>query len=411
MSIMKRSFSHRKHIAVFACAVFFLFVAGCLFAKIQPLVAPEKPAFFKLTLSDYPDFTDDMVYDGLEYGILQSTVYLKRIPLATKFSFGKDSFTTAHMIRSLEHFLSFIQAKPSQQDLNKFIRSHYLVYKSSGNSEPGPVLFTGYYEPILQGSLQPSAEYSFPVYARPDDLITIDLSLFSPQLQGKKIIGRYTSDKTVIPYYDRKTIEHEGFLSGKARPLAWVKDRVDLFFLQIQGSGKIHLNTGPTINFHYDTSNGQPYRSIGNLLIEKGKIPKDQMSMQKIRAYLHEHPEEIETVLYYNPSYVFFNIVKEGPLGCINVNLTPGRSIATDKTIFPLSALAFIETKKPLIDGAGQIHAWIDCKRFVLNQDTGGAIKGPGRVDLFWGNGTYAEIAAGYMQHPGNLYFLILNPD
>jgi len=133
--------------------------------------------------------------------------------------------------------------------------------------------------------------------------------------------------------------------------------------------------------------------------------------MQKIREYLHNHPDEIEDVFNYNPSYVFFKIEPDGPLGNINVRLTPGRSIALDSKLFPPAALAYINTKKPLIDSAGNITGWSDFSRFALNQDTGGAIRGPGRSDLFWGNGMYAEIAAGHMQHKGNLYFLVLKPD
>lgn len=133
--------------------------------------------------------------------------------------------------------------------------------------------------------------------------------------------------------------------------------------------------------------------------------------MQKIIDYLRNHPEEIETVLNYNPSYVFFKIEKDGPLGSLEVKLTPGRSIALDRRLFPPSGLAFIETKKPFLNGDGTIDQWMAFSRFVLNQDTGGAIRGPGRADLFWGNGPYAEIAAGHMQELGNLYFLILKPD
>jgi membrane-bound lytic murein transglycosylase A len=133
--------------------------------------------------------------------------------------------------------------------------------------------------------------------------------------------------------------------------------------------------------------------------------------MQKIREYLRKNPEKVEAVLNYNPSYVFFKIEEEGPLGYLEVKLTPGRSIALDRRIFPLSGLAFIETQKPLIDGDGQIYRWTGFSRFVLNHDTGGAIRGPGRADLFWGSGDYAEIAAGHMQHTGKLYFLILKPD
>ncbi|RLC26649.1 MAG: murein transglycosylase [Deltaproteobacteria bacterium] len=404
---MKHSlfFLYLSTIAALFC---FFFLAGCSVLKIHPPLKDEF-AMQRIPSCRYPEFSDDMVCDGLEYGILQSISYLKRFPCSRQFKFGKDSFNAAHMIKSMEHFLNFIQTRPSKDDLNKFIKSNYLVYKSIGGRN-GHVLFTGYYEPVLQGSLEQSTEYRFPIYARPCDLTTVDLSLFIPQLNNKRIIGRYAG-RTVVPYFERDEIEYSAALKGKAEKIAWIKNQVDLFFLQIQGSGKIYFDNGKTINVHYDITNGRPYRSIGKLLIEEGKIEKSEMSMQKIRAYLSEHPEEVKTILNFNPSYVFFKIEEEGPLGCIEVKLTPGRSIALDRRIFPLSALAFIEAEKPLINGDGKIHNWITFSRFVLNHDTGGAIRGPGRADLFWGNGPYAKIAAGHMQHKGELYFLVLDFD
>ena len=377
-----------------------LFFAGCAI----------KHPVERLSLSAYPDFTDDMLYDGLEHSILPSIEYLKRVPEDSLFKFGDDAYTASHMIISLEYFLDFIRAKPSKKDLKHFVQSNYLVYISTGRDRRGQVLFTGYYEPLLQGSLTPNAEYSVPVYTLPDDLVEIDLTPFSPKYKGEKITGR-VMDKTVVPYYDRSAIEGGEVLEGKADKLVWLKDPVDLFFLQVQGSGKVFLNNGKAINVHYHTTNGRPYRSIGKLLIDEGKIPREEMSMQRIRAYLRDHPQEAESILNYNPSYVFFKIEEDGPLGCLNVKLTPGRSIALDRRIFPLPALAFIKTQKPLVNADEQIGGWTDFSRFVLSQDTGGAIRGPGRADLFWGNGTYAEIAAGHMQHTGNLYFLVLKPE
>ena len=213
------------------------------------------------------------------------------------------------------------------------------------------------------------------------------------------------------PITTGKAIDHDGVLAESARALAWVRDPVDLFFLHIQGSGKIFLDSGRVLNVHYHTTNGRPYRSIGKFLIDSGAIPRPQMSMQAIRRYLRAHPESVDAVLNGNPSYVFFKLEKDGPLGSLEVKLTPGRSIATDRRLFPAAALCFIETRKPLIDAAGQIRRWTALNRFVLNQDTGGAIRGPGRADLFWGNGRYAELAAGHMQHPGVMYFLVLKPD
>ena len=406
---MKPELINRYVSVLYFVGIFSLLLAGCTLFKKEPPEIKET-GLIRIAASENPEFLDDMAFDGLTDGILGSISYLHRVPSTRAFRFGQDVYDTSHMIRSLEHFLHFIQAKPSHQALKEYIETNYLVYRSVGSDTPGEVLFTGYYEPVLEGSLEPSPEYPFPIYARPDDLATIDLSLFSPQFKGKKIIGRCTNN-SVVPYYDRKDIDYKEILKDKAETIAWLKDRVDLFFLHIQGSGKIDLDSGESIHVHYHTTNGRPYRSIGKLLIDQGKISRTEMSMQKIREYLYRHPEEADTVLNYNPSYVFFKIEEDGPLGYLEVILTPGRSIAMDRRLFPLAGLAFIETQKPLTGDDGKIDQWTDFSRFVLFQDTGGAIRGPGRADLFWGNGDHAEIAAGHMKHPGKLYFLILKPE
>jgi membrane-bound lytic murein transglycosylase A len=387
--------------------IFTLVVCGCepTVRKISKESVMERVSSWSL-----PEFTDDMRYDGLEHCIKKSLAYLHKIPADREFIFGPDRYTTDHMIWSLQQFLDFIQTQPSIQDLNDFIQSSYRVYRSIGRDGWGEVLYTGYYEPHLRGSLHRADEYQFPIYSQPDDLIAIDLSLFNEKYAGERIIGRY-ADQTVVPYYERSEIDIEGALEGRAEVLAWVADPVDVFFLQIQGSGKVYLDNGDVINVNYQATNGQPYRSIGKLLIDEGKISVEEMSMQKIREYLHDHPEEMDAVLNHNPSYVFFKIEPDGPLGNINVTLTPGRSIALDRFLFPPAALTFIQTQKPMVDASGQIHSWQPFSRFALNQDTGGAIRGPGRADLFWGNGPYAEIAAGHMKHAGELYFLVLEPD
>jgi membrane-bound lytic murein transglycosylase A len=383
---------------------FNLVIFGCAPSVKKP---GKETAMEPISSWSLPEFSDDMGYSGLEHSILKSLSYLNKIPADREFVFGRDRYNTDHMIVSLQQFLDFIQTQPSRQDLNEFIQSNYRVYRSVGRDGWGEVLYTGYYEPHLRGSLIRAEEYQFPIYSRPDDLIAIDLSLFNEKYTGQKIIGRYT-DQTVVPYYERSAIDSEGVLEGRAEVLAWVEDPVDIFFLQIQGSGKVYLDNGEVINVGYQTTNGQPYRSIGKLLIDEEKISVEEMSMQKIREYLHN--EEIDTVLNHNPSYVFFTIEPDGPLGNINVKLTPGRSIALDWRLFPKAALAFIQTEKPMVDSTGKIHSWWPFTRFALNQDTGGAIRGPGRADLFWGNGPYAEIAAGHLKHTGDLYFLVLKP-
>lgn len=388
------------------------FFYSCGIKKNKPLPYSSAPKYIlnRIPSSEFPDFLDDMFYDALEAAIQKSITYLQIVPENRKFKFGKDTFSAGHLINSLQYFQNFIHTKPSEKKLKKFIEKKFLVYRSIGRDSDGKVFFTGYYEPALRGSLSKTDEYRYPVYSRPLDLDEIDLSLFSSKFKGEKIMGRY-SDVKFIPYYERKEIEADTVFSEKAKPVAWVNDKVELFFLQIQGSGIIDLDDGTKINVHYNTTNGRPYKSIGKLLIDQGKISRENMSMQAIRAYLHKHPDEVDKILTYNKSYVFFNIEEDGPLGCLNLKLTPGRSIALDRKIFPSAALGFIATKKPLIDGGGKISSWSKFTRFVLNHDTGGAIKGPGRADIFWGKGKYAEVAAGYMQHKGDLYFIVLKPD
>lgn len=395
-------------IAVVLLATFWS--AGCA-VKEKPLRPPTAaPALERLTPAAYPRFVDDMNFDGLAHSLEKSLLYLKRQPPDRTFGFGADRFTTVHMIRSIERFARFIDDRPSTPALNRFIAENYRVYRAAGNNGGGQVLFTGYYEPLLRGSTVQTATYSHPIYARPDDHLTADLSPFGPRFKGVTLIGRIDGNR-FVPYYDRQAIDEKGALRGKTRALAYIKDPVDLFFLHIQGSGKIFLENGRVMNVHYHTTNGRPYRSIGGQLIDQGQIPPEQMSMQAIRAWLKANPEQRAALFNTNPSYVFFKEEAEGPLGSLSVKLTPGRSIATDYRIFPAAALSFIEARKPLVDAEGRIHTWADLRCFALNQDTGGAIRGPGRADLFWGNGRYAELAAGHMKHEGAMYFLVLKPE
>ena len=389
-------------------ALVFLFLpSGCgLFIKPE---ITKLNSLKKVPITRYPTFEDNGDFSDLMAAIDGSLNYLSRIPDEREFNFNDDVYIAAHLKKSLQVFRTQLASNPTTDELNRFIRKKYLLYRSVGNNGRGKMLVTGYFEPTIKGSLEKSPTFPYPVYAIPDDLTIIDLSLFGDQFKGKKITGRYTG-KTVVPYYQRSEIDHTGILDDRSDILAWVGDPIDLFFLQIQGSGKILLESGEYINVHYHTVNGHPYRSIGKLLIDEEKIARKEMSMQKIRSYLQKHPEEVERVLNHNPSYVFFKLEEDGPIGYLQVKLTPGRSIALDRKIFPPAALAYIETQKPELDRIGEIYEWHDHRAFVLNQDTGGAIKGPGRADLFWGNGQYAEVAAGHMQHPGTLYFLVLKP-
>ena len=405
---MKRVLQIFRNIRRPILALLALILAGC--AWFQPTPQRETPALIRLSVKQYPDFSDDLFLDNLEYGIGKSLEYLRRVPAERSFTFGEDTYSALHLTRSLESMREFVQQRPDPAAVNEFITRHYRVYQSIGGPQSGQVLFTGYYEPHLKGSLRPDARYRYPVYARPLDLMVIDLSPFSKELKGKRIVGRLQGN-TIVPYPDRQAIEADDDFFRQAPPIAWVDDRIDLFFLQIQGSGRIYLTNGDFIRVHYHGSNGRPYRSIGRLLIDQGKIPAEEMSMQRLRQYLIDHPETIDAVFNHNPSYVFFKTETSGPIGAIGVDLTPGRSVAVDRRVFPMAAPAFLQTQIPVVDGNGRIDRWMDFSAFALNQDTGGAIRGPGRVDVFWGNGPYAQIAAGHMQHRGSFYLLVLDPD
>ena len=217
------------------------------------------------------------------------------------------------------------------------------------------------------------------------------------------LVGRIEGNR-LVPYADREAIDFDPEVHLPARVIGYLKDPVDVFFLHVQGSGTLIFDDGTRIRAGYAASNGHRYRSIGRLLIDDGLVGRDEMSMQAIRAYLEANPEELRRVLAYNPSYVFFRPLPAdgGPLGCYGVTLTAGRSIATDRRLFPAPVATWIEGTMP--DGQSGERKFA---RFAFNQDTGGSIIGPGRVDLFIGAGGGAAEIAGRMRHGGRLYLLL----
>jgi len=351
-------------------------------------------------------FRDDMDRDSLTLAIRRNLEYLDRLNPGTVFHYGPHDFTLQQVRESHEAFLDLLSKGFDEGHLSREIRKKFRVYRATGRVGDASVLFTGYYEPTYEGSLARDETFKYPLYRSPDDLIRIDLSLFSEKFKGEGIVARIEGKK-VQPYYSKYQIDTERALEGKALEIAWLKDPLDVAFLHIQGSGRLRLHDGKELLVNYQASNGRPYRSIGRYMIEKGLVAREEMSMQGIRKYLTGHPEVLDEVLNSNPSYVFFRQVEKGPLGSLGTLLTPGRSVALDPRIFPKGALGFISCQKPLINDRGEIISWTQFSRFVLNQDSGGAIKGAGRADIFWGSGPYAELTAGHLQHEGELYIFI----
>lgn len=288
----------------------------------------------------------------------------------------------------------------SESEIRAFFERDFVpfqVQQADGSTEG---LLTGYYVPDLHGSRTASQDYPFPLYGRPEDLLVIDLSDVYPDLVNYRLRGRVEGNR-VIPYWDRSTIE------SSARPLAgkelfWVADPVELFFLQIQGSGRIILDNGERVMVSYADQNGYPYKSIGKYLIDRGEMTRDQMSMQNIREWARKNPEQVGPLLNQNPSYVFFRELDgdvKSPPGALGVPLTPGRSLAVDRRYIPLGTPVFVETTWP--------NSTQPLQRLMMAQDTGGAIKGRIRGDFFWGMGDQAGEQAGRMKQTAKFWVLL----
>jgi membrane-bound lytic murein transglycosylase A len=276
----------------------------------------------------------------------------------------------------------------------------YRVWRAAGRERASKGMITGYYEPLLHGSRQRSEQFATPLYSRPDDLLIVDLASLYPELKGKRVRGRVEGNK-VVPYYSRAASRDAPALAG--HEIVWIDDALDAFMLEIQGSGRVQLTTGETIRLQYEDQNGHPYRSIGRYLADQGAMTIDQVSTPAIHAWLAANPQRLHEVLDSNPSVVFFREAplddpSIGPKGALGVPLTAGRSIAIDPKFLRLGAPMFLSTTAPVTAAPLQ--------RLVVAQDTGGAINGPVRADLFFGFGSEAGAQAGVMKYDGELWLL-----
>lgn len=288
-----------------------------------------------------------------------------------------------------------------------FFESHFtphrIIPSTKKDGSRGNGLVTGYYEPLLNGSLYRSERYQYPLYAVPEDLLRIDLANLYPALSKMKLRGRIEGNK-VVAYHDRASIDSQDTpLRGKE--LVWIDDPVAVFFLHVQGSGRILLDDGNMMAVGYADQNGQPYTSIGKILIERGEIAREDISLFTIQQWLQRNPEQAKALLEQNRSYIFFHQRKnaqENPRGSLNIPLTPSRSIAVDPGTISLGSPVWLDTSYP-----GETDHTL--QRLTFAQDTGGAIKGYARADMFWGNGEMAEKLAGEMKQSAELYVLLPN--
>lgn len=387
-------------VGVAVCVGVLLLVGGCRAPVERPgLVPVDQRRALDLSRQLDPGSQDMAGWTELAPALSRSLEYVKarsggEPPLlidGTVVSWGG-------LAESLERLLAMLPRLDGDPDL---LARSFTWYEL----RPGP-LFTGYYEPLVPASLEPDPEYPHPIYGLPEDLKQADLGAFHPRWKGQRLLYR-VQDGEIEPYFERSEIDEGRALHGRGLEVAWARDLVDVFFLQIQGSGMLLLPDGSRQRIQYAGKNGRQYVSLGRILVERGHLPADGVSMQAIRKVLAEHPEEMAELLHTNPSYVFFRLEQDGPYGAMGKVVTPLVSLATDPKVLPLGALTVVDLGLPVPGSPDRLP-------FVgigLPQDTGGAITGH-RVDLFCGSGPRAEHLAGHLQDRGKIFVLLPNhPD
>jgi len=364
--------------------------------------APPKN-YFELPENYYPLLIDDGDKGPLLTALNRQLHYLKKFPRDKSIKIGEQSFAYGTLVESLETFGNIIRMNLSPYELDDIIRKTFTVYQAEGRKRgtKHSILLTGYYEPLFEGSLTRGGPFQYPLYRVPDTLITRE-----HKNSGKRAIGRISTAGSFIPYWSRAEIEQNNLLRGNE--LVYMRDPMDAYLLHVQGSGRIQLQDGTTRAVHFGGSNGLSYKSLGKLFVDRNIMELQAVSIPSMREYFVMHPDHVTPMLHNNPRYIFFKWGSDsGPKGSLGEILTPGRSVAIDHSIFPAGALGYLVSRRPVLNEDGSIQHWQSFSRFVLPQDSGSAIKGAGRVDLFWGAGTYARTAANHMKELGAFYFLI----
>ena len=387
-------------------------------APPPPAPAPAPPAptlLWPIDAGQLPRLTDDLDAASLRRALRASLSHLGRLAPEHSLSLGETKIAAQRVRRSLLRFDQLLTRTRSFAELQGALAREFVIHRVQESADAGaggepPVLYTGYYEPILPGRRRADATYRYPLYRRPADLLELELGEFVARLAGEKLVYR-VADGRAQPYYSRADIERRGALAGRGLELIYLEDPVERFFLQIQGSGAIRLEDGVLQRVGYAASNGRPYTSVGQLLIQDGVLPRDQVSMQRIKQAFRSQPQRIAAYLERNERFIFFREVERGPIGSIGEVLTAGRSLAADPRIFPAAALAYIRVPRPELRPDGTIGAGALIERFAFIQDSGSAIVGPQHIDLFCGTGDPAGALAGRMRQRGELYILLLRED
>ena len=376
-----------------------LILAGC-----QPPPRPERVPlpFVKLPAARVSLAADDGDKESLTCALIESVKYWQRQAPDRPVPACGDNLLAKDYLLSLQTLQRLVARLPADQLMAAVAESFDFCQIQNEKGE-GDILVTGYYQPRFKASRTRTPPFLYPVYRTPADLV--QAQVFAEGVSRE--VGRLENGR-LLPYWTRAEIETTGVLNGSE--LCYLADPVEVFILQIQGSGVLEFADGAVQQLLFAGTNGRQYRSIGRLLADEGHLPLAEVTMPSIRKYLHEHLDERQRILHYNERYVFFRLAEQGldrgPVGSMGAVLTPGRSVALDQGRFPVGGLYFLITERPTAEMTSP-PSWQPLTRFVLHQDTGAAIKGSGRLDFFWGSGEYQERAAGLMKQPGKLYLLM----
>jgi membrane-bound lytic murein transglycosylase A len=353
-----------------------------------------------------PELTDDLPLEPLLTAVAEQIIFLTLSPNSKTFRFGDRVYTKEEYLDGLRRFVALARENPEKGAFFEAVEREFDFFEVYGQEDWGEVFITSYYEPVISGSKRPTAKFSQPLYAAPDDLLTLDFTSFDPAYpNGRKYRGRVVG-KSFLPYFSREEIDAGAALKGRKLELCWV-DPIDAFIAHIQGSVTVDLGGNDAFRLAYAEKNGHRYEALSRYL--RDVIPPERMNLHTIEAHLRAMPPgQVMKFLAKNPSYVFFKPAEANALTYMGLPATDGRTIATDPRYFPKGALAFLVSSKPRFEAEDPLvpAGWDEFSRFVLDQDIGGAILGGGRVDLFWGRGTEAKLHAGAMKQQGTLYYL-----
>jgi membrane-bound lytic murein transglycosylase A len=371
---------------------FFAALGAC-----APMVPPDRVALSPVDFQDLPGWRKDKIHEAVA-ALERSCLVLAKKPAAAAIGPHGLGGRAADWRVPCREIGGQAGLTKDAEGARRFFERYFRAYAVRG-ADGREGLFTGYFEFSLKGSRRPTARYNVPLYARPGDLVMADLGAFSSTFRGRSIAGRVERGR-LVPYADRAAID-KGALVGRGLELAWVDDPVDAFFLEIQGSGRVHLDDGSMMRVGYAGKNGHAYTAIGRVLVEMGALELEAVTMGSIRAWLAANPAKARAVLTKNRSFVFFREIQgPGPIGAQGVALSAGRSLAVDRKFLPLGVPLFVAADDP----AGRLAP---VRRLMVAQDTGGAIRGPVRGDIFFGHGDHAAATAGQARLRGRYWILL----